>query len=264
MTSSMLIGSRALEHWISPDFVCRSDADWDYIGTPDHECYRCEVHSPEHLNNQMAMDLYNTKDGVCSLKGLYLIKRSHLWRDYQFDKHITMFHRVIQPNLVGTYFYQEDRGFLKDRTKLTKEAYPQGNPKLNQSNEDFFDDAVDKVYDHDYLHELYAYRDAPMYTYLKSEGQEGLAWCEKDLWDRFTIDMRHQCVAEECYVIATERYMVPNQWQYPSKRAYMDALKKVCTTLCSGWFRDHAIDYYPQVLSLYDKEKFNQVKGVLC
>ena len=48
---------------------------------------------------------------------------------------------------------------LEERVKLTKEAYPQGNPSLNQTNEDFFDDSVKKVYDHDWLHELVAYPD---------------------------------------------------------------------------------------------------------
>ena len=44
---------------------------------------------------------------------------------------------------------------------------------------------------------------------------------------------------------------------------YMKALKKVCTTLTSGWFRDFAIDHYPSVVRNFNKEKFNIVKAIL-
>jgi hypothetical protein len=33
----------------------------------------------------------------------------------------------------------------------------------------------------------------------------------------------------------------------------------VCTTLCSGWFRDYAIDNYPQLVSVFNKQKFDKV-----
>ena len=39
--------------------------------------------------------------------------------------------------------------------------------------------------------------------------------------------------------------------------------KKVCTTLTSGWFRDFAIDNYPEILKLYDHSKFEYVKNQL-
>ena len=39
--------------------------------------------------------------------------------------------------------------------------------------------------------------------------------------------------------------------------------EKVCTTLTSGWFRDFAIDNYPEILKLYDHSKFEYVKNQL-
>lgn len=100
-----------------------------------------------------------------------------------------------------------------------------------------------------------------MYKKLKKPTQMEQAWCEKDLWLALSVEERNMCVAEECYVIATERFLVLNDWGYSSKRAYFNALQKVCTTLTSGWFRDWAIDHYPEVVYLYDSEKFNKVKG---
>lgn len=259
----MLIGSRALANWV-PEFKCKPDADWDFIGeqTVDvPEGAKVEIHSLDSLNNRDALIFDNR--GVCSLLGLALIKRSHLHRDYQFDKHITMYHKYILPNENSRFILKAYTNFLKDRIKLTKKEFPQGNPSLKKTNDDFFDDAVKKVYDHDWLHELYAYDDRPMYEKLKKPDQLDQAWCEKDLWNELTQQQRNQCVAEECYVIATERFLVPKGFDFPPKLAYITALKKVCTTLTSGWFRDYAIDNYPSVYELFDINKVNQVKEKL-
>jgi hypothetical protein len=64
-------------------------------------------------------------------------------------------------------------------------------------------------------------------------------------------------------VIAAERMLIPSNWKYSSKLAYIRSLEKVCTTLTSGWFRDFAIDNYPEILKLYDHSKFEYVKNQL-
>ncbi len=252
----MLVGSRALTHWIPEYSKFSKNSDWDYIGEAAMQhSRRCEVSPISDLNNERALQ-YNV-NGVCSLKGLALIKRSHLHRDRNFDKHITMYHKWILPNL-DEDFTPDDIDFLKERARLTKKAYPAGNPNLNQSNEDFFDDAVDKKYDHDWLHELYAYGDEPVYMKMKVDKSK--AWCEKDMWENLPTLQKLQCVSEETYVIATERFLVPSDYKVPAKLAYIKSLKKVCTTLTSGWFRDYAIDNYPTVINMYDQNMIDNVK----
>ena len=266
----MLIGSRAIAFW-NKDFVVRPNADWDIIGTnvnergyrekysiPDSD--RIEWHDPYHLNNFLVRSQFeNHQSWICNPYGLSLIYRSHLHRDHNWDGHVTKYHKFLVPLIGNTDTLLRD-SLLLDRIKLTKKAYPQGNPKLNQSNEDFFDDNVDKVYDHDFLHELYAYEDRPMFERLKHQGEEDKAWCAKDLWERLTLEQKLQCVAEETCVIATERYLVPYNWNFEYKRAYYRSLRKVCTTLCSGWFRDFAIDHFPQILEMYNYDRFAWVK----
>lgn len=259
----ILIGSRALKYWY-PDFPLREDADWDVIGNKLYmkSFPRLELHEKSHLNNQdirtdPTFGFIELPSGegvyVAPLEILAAIKRSHLWRDYQWDKHITHYNKYLRQHLDDSV-----QDFLKERTRLTKEAYPQGNPSLNQSNEDFFDDAVAKVYDHDYIHELAAYYEAPLYTRLKRDDSK--AWCEKDLWEALSLEDKQKCVAEECYVIATERFLVRNNWNYSYKGAYLTALKKVCTTLTSGWFRDFAIDNHPEIMALFNQNKLNSIK----
>ena len=267
----MLVGSRAIAYW-NPEFKIGSNSDWDIIGTPESEDYfrmflgipdedRIEWHDPNHLNNKDMIFIFETGDCVCSPYGLAIIYRSHLHRDWNWDAHITKYHKFILPLLKNDLHLSDPT--LLERIKLTKKAYPQGNPNLMQSNEMFFDDPVKKVYDHDFLHELYAYEDRPMFEKLKHEGEEGKAWCAKDLWDELSHLQKLQCVAEESYVIATERFMVPNDWNYPTKKAFYFALKKVCTTLTSGWFRDFAIDNFPQVFELFDASKMYLVQAHL-
>jgi hypothetical protein len=261
---NILIGSRALAYWC-PDFKLKDNADWDVIS--DEPIGGTEWHDPDLLNNH-AFERYATKDKVnhngqilyvMDMFGLAIIKRSHLWRDLSFQKHITMYHKYL---VWATQLWTDtDRQLLKDRVLMTRITYPQGNPNLMQSKDAFFDDAVTKKYDHDHLHELVAYYDKPLYTRLLRD--PALAWCEKSEWFKLHHEDKIKCIAEEAHVIAIERFMVPNSWKYPSKLAYIKAVDKVCTTLCSGWFRDYAIDHYPEVVQSFNQDKFNYVKKEL-
>lgn len=263
---NILIGSRALAYWFK-DFKLSEDSDVDVISAKPIK--GCEWHSLDILNNAKVESLMEGYSGPIEFNNhllhiappivLHMIKRSHLHRELGWDKHITHYHKYLsayQGHLQGQYL-----DFLEERTKLTLEQFPQVKPNLNQSVEDFFDDAVTKKYNHDMLHQLFAYEDKPMYTKLQTNPEK--AWCSENLWYTLTYQQQLQCVAEETMVIATERFLVPKNWDYPSKLAYMKALKKVCTTLCSGWFRDFAIENYPEVISLYNPEKFQQVKSNL-
>lgn len=257
---TVLIGSRALQYW-KPDLKLKHATDWDVISNRQQH-NGCEIHDPWFLNNAdmlkyASQDEVALPDGskacVMSMLGLAIIKRSHLWRDIGFQKHITVFHKY---GLHQTLMNPSPEVFkdLQTRIELTKVAFPQITPNLMQSNADFFDDAVTKVYEHDLLHELVAYEDKPLYTKLQRDSTK--AWCCEDLWYNLTYKQKLQCIAEEVQVIAAERFLIPKQWNFSSRLAYIKALDKVCTTLCSGWFRDFAIDNYPQVFDLYDNTRF--------
>jgi hypothetical protein len=269
----VLVGSRALAYWL-PEFTPRENADWDFIYDEQSAVVplveHSEFHTVHELNNGAICGFYAVDDGrtnqfingvecaVMSLEGLALMKRSHLWRAYHFDKHITMYHKYL-----AKYAKWDDPkwcALLKQRIQMTKEVYPQRNPSLDQTNMDFFDDAVKKVFDHDWIHELVAYYDRPLFERLKTEDKFDKAWCEKDLWALLSSEDKNKCVAEEAHVIACERFMIPNNWDFAPRRAYFMAVNKVCTTLTSGWFRDHAIDNFPEVIRLFDQTKFDKVR----
>jgi hypothetical protein len=261
MSEMVLIGSRAVAFWF-PDFKVRDNSDWDIIGTPTDTDVggRIEWHDPCYLNNSEVWA--DSPEGlpydVATPTCLAAIYRSHLHRPEKWDHNITIYHKFLKPAMT---FYPKE--FLEERKRMTYDEFGNRHPKLKQSNEDFFDDNVEKVYDHDYLHELYAHHDRPLFERLKHEGGESSAWCSKDLWDELGFVDQVRCVAEETYVIATERFLIPDQWKGNYKYAYYRALRKVCTTLTSGWFRDFALDNFPAVWNQFNPERINQVKEKL-
>ena len=272
---NILIGSRAMKHWY-PNFPLKENADWDIVSDkrlvegregPNGEPY--EFHDVKLLNNEKLEQWASWSGAEYAGERLYIlrpaalamVKRSHLHRNLGFQKHITHYHKVLTDFRLRN---QDDLGligFLNERTTLTKKEFPTGNPNLNQPVKEFFDDYVTKKYDHDHLHTLVAYEDKPMYTKLQDD--PSLAWCDKYLWDKLDHQQKIYCVAEETQVIAMERFLVPHDWQYSVKHAYLKALDKVCTTLTSGWFRDFAIEYYPEVFNLCDAGKFDRIRKEL-
>jgi hypothetical protein len=187
--------------------------------------------------------------------GLAIMKRSHLWRTLGFDKHITQYCKYLRK------YHDPEHPVLKARTILTHFAFPQQHPRLNVSVPEFFDDYVVKRYNHDWLHELVAHEAVPLYKQMQSNPE--CAWCDKSLWYRFTHQQKINCCSEEVYVIAIERFLVPRDWDYSSKVAYHKALNKVCTTLCSGWFRDFSIDNYTEIYDNCKIIRFTEVKSIL-
>ena len=267
----VLVGSRALAYW-NKDFKVNPSTDWDVIGYSSQPFEGIEYHAPSHLNNDIMRNYATNRvvelpDGdeafVMSMTGLAIMKRSHLWRDLNFDRHITMYHKF---GLAGSLQVHEGVSQvsydLAYRTQLTKEVYKQWKPKLNVSKEEFFDDAVVKYYDHDYLHELVAnVPGKPMYREMLEDGQEVL--CSQEKWSKLGELRQTWCVVEETEVIAIERFMIPSNWTYNPSLAYCKALSKVCTTLTSGWFRDFAIDNYPVIMQYRNPEKLMKLKSVL-
>lgn len=258
---NILIGSRALDYWLSVGIV-KDSTDYDIISAKPIE--GAEFHNVLHLNNYSfdeftdsnhKMDFNGEIIHIMTLQGLAIIKRSHLWRNLAFNKHIAHYHKYLKP------YINLDHPVLKKRIEMTKNMYPQQGPNLKLSKDDFFDDAVVKKHSHDYLHELYANEDKPMYTKLQKKDHE--IYCYKELWDNLSQNQKILCVQEEANVLATERFLVPSAFKYNTKLAYFKAVEKICTTVTKGYFRSFAIDYYPEVLSKFDEGKFLEVKEKL-
>lgn len=252
-----LIGSRALD----PSILKREPKDWDFIDTEATEVSKfdlngeqAEIHPWNLLNNSEICEEYAActvhNNGVeytgIHLKGLAILKRSHLHRPLNFEKHIRDYHNI---KAVCGAFNDKDKEILKRRIKLTKEKYKDRTPSLMKSNDEFFDDFVKKYYIHDQIHEVVAHEDRPMYEKLKVDMSQ--AFCERDLWNQLTHEQKVFCVREEAFVISLERFIIP-EWiekgrNYPAAMAFDRALTKICTTLTSGYFRWFATENWPEI-----------------
>ncbi len=267
-----------MSHFIKCD---TEEKDWDVVLT-DHErvslaidnhnrsnSEKIDVSPPKLYSIQICEDfasdiVVDTPVGramVLGPLGLMLLKRSHLHRTLGFEKHIRHYHelRAFCSQLEKTDRYYE---LLALRTKATKSLYPDRTPSLKKTKSDFFDDYVTKVYDHDDLHYATCYGLEPIYERLKTEQE--MVWCSKALWSLLEHEDKVKCVQEEAFVISLERFIIPqlvlDKPHMPARMEYSKAVSKICTTLTSGWFRDFAIENWPEVMT-YNHDflgKFNE------
>ena len=105
-----------------------------------------------------------------------------------------------------------------------------------------------------------AFHERPLYEKLKYKEKFHLAWCEQELFEQLSQQEKLECVVEEVMVIALERFLIPGIETTPGI-AFQKSLKKVCTTLCSGWFRDFAIDNWEQLRLMCDRAKLNELRS---
>ena len=110
------------------------------------------------------------------------------------------------------------------------------------------------TYDHDAIHRAVAYLEQPAYTYYKDDQAE--VFCSKDKFFALRPEKRLYGVAEEAYVLALERSLIPHPGVLTPRKAFEMALMKVCTSITSGWFREFAWENYYDVVRIYNPDYF--------
>ncbi len=288
----LIVGSKALKYHF-PN-LNREVKDIDIIGTKGDIDYLIEILCPERVvstkwlttlfkikkkdsffntdnveilnstgSRSLSMYLKHRENSEPFLHGLrwaskevlLSLKKSHINFPIKFNKHIIDYNILLNE-------LKEDK--LRNITKLnfqeTKERFGElKTPSLKNKTTEFFGQSekfVKYFYVHDDLHKVMAHYNQPIYSDMQID--ESNAWCEKSIWDGFEFDKKIKCVLEEAYVIALERKIIPmlNGISEPisSKSAFDWALMRICTTLCSGWFREFATDNWSKIVDQYDKD----------
>jgi hypothetical protein len=184
-----------------------------------------------------------------------LTKRSHLIYPVHFEKNMSDYQ--LFKRLLGDFERDElMQQYYTLRFNEAKERYNQRTPNLNVTTEDFFSSklAVPNYFVHDDIHEAMAHHDRPIFTMMQPDPSK--AWCSKEMFFNLPFEYQVQCVQEEAYVIALERYIIPqygNDWE-DYFESYKKAVKRICTTLTSGWFRSFAIENYQAVIANYNPD----------
>ena len=221
------------------------------------------LENKEVVIDSVYIDPNGTTWNMLSLPYLMLMKKSHLYFPVHFEKNINDYH-FIKSKLGDFNLDEKMQQFFKLRKIEAQKRFEENykTPSLNMSNDKFFavsGKATGRVYIHDDLHELVKHFDKPIYDMIKYEDKKDQAWCEKDLFNKLPFDYRVKCVQEEAYVIALERYIIPQIGEYEDFFwCYKRALMRICTTLCSGFFREFAFENYPNIVKAYNPNFFDK------
>lgn len=227
----LITGSTAIKHWI-PSF--RSPTDKDVIvplGT---------ITSKGIDAIQLPLDIIKqipNKDGYLTMDALVTLKMSHMGWDIKWNKHKkdVIFLKKNGANVIPE-LYNDLVTFWK--TEHQNKPYL----SLYKTKAEFFDDYVPHVYDHDYLHELIAHPNVPIYTKCLGINQQVAIDHEKFL----SLPRNEQLLMfrEEICVIALERWIVNDKLSQPVSLyyAYKFALHKTVTALTKNWACDFIIN----------------------
>ncbi|MFF2531234.1 hypothetical protein ACFVS2_20240 [Brevibacillus sp. NPDC058079] len=209
----------------------------------------------EEVTSGTVQGVFGENYASLTLSYQMLTKRSHLIYPVHFEKNMEDYQ--LLKNILGDLNKDEYmETYYNLRYEEAKKRYKQKTPKLNVTTEDFFSSklAVEPYFVHDDLHELMAHNDRPVYTMMQKDNSK--AWCEKEMFYALPYEYQVQAVQEEGYVIALERYIIPqfgDSWE-DHFECYKKALKRICTTLTSGWFREFAIENYDEAVRRYNPE----------
>jgi hypothetical protein len=240
------------EHKEGPVWAAHNSPTYKHIefhltdGSPAAAAY-CAYVEKHHVSYMIVGDVTIY---ASPLEVLYSLKRSHRHLPTHWEKNINDYH--LLKGLVGNVDKIPELTKLKmQENKIIK------TPSLNKSKMEFFnDDVSNKTFEHDEIHQVMAHRELPMFEYIKLDKDK--VKCSEEKFNALTLEQRIQCVLEEAYVIALERAVIPMLYEgmkYATpESAFKWALMRICTTLCSGWFREFAVENYPAILASYNRD----------
>ncbi len=190
-----------------------------------------------------------------SINTLLTLKLSH--RYLKNSPHFLKTMRDIHKLRAANAFVEEVEWFKRREA----ETYDYSHPSLNVNKNEFFKNETYNKYDHDDLHEAIKIGNYPAYKDILSDNAQ--VKCDKTKWDNLSDYKKLNCALEECYVLALERSLIPNDFKTNPKKAFETALIKVCTSITSGWFREWCWENYDYILENYEDFYLNKFHEAL-
>jgi hypothetical protein len=247
-----IIGSNALNFWFPSVF--RTPKDLDFFVPESHKHLVKDIGDGHVIPDELYNVLKSTKlDGYVTPDHLLSLKLSHIEWDIFWFKHIR---DIVALKYLG---FKPDENVVKafkDYWKKTK-GY-KTRLSLMKDKEDFFNDAVVKTYDHDWLHEVVAHPDVPMYTKCVDDGQEVMISKEKFM--KLDKSQQLRMFLEEIMVISLERWVIPSNFKIHPFIAYKWALQKTVTNLTKNWASEFIID---NIEFYWNNDDFTYVENLL-
>jgi len=266
----IIIGSSALKfHGFFVDGYRYSNMDLDSIVCGDSVVYDgvCDdvLNIPAHI-----FDMVDHVCGHATPDAILTIKMSHLQWDIKWDKTLC---DIIMLMESGYTFKLELYHALVDYWK-SYHGDKKKHLSLDKNKNDFFNDAVDYIYDHDLLHEYVAYPNQPMYKRCLKDGEDVLI--DRDKFFAMPLDHQVKMFQEEVMTIAIERLIIPKIVKglrpMSLSSAYKWSLQRTITNLTKNWASDFIIfnivkminpdfNQMKQAVEMVIKEKVGDQKG---
>ena len=222
----VVVGSTALNQ---ANFNFRKAKDYDIWISEDElipKIDNLDFHIAPIEIIQLIPVLPNTE--IATPNAIYTIKCSHLGWDIFWNKHKQ---DIIWLKANGCELIPD---LYVKLVKYWETVHGDKNHlSLNKTKDEFFDDYVNHVYDHDLLHEIVAKPKRPIYESVLKDGQQVLIDKEKFL--NLSKTDQINLFREEIKVIALERFLIPSKFQIDKLKAYSLALKKTITNLTKNW-----------------------------
>ena len=217
-------------------------SNWDLMAYPATYC------------NFRYYNVFDRVVPVASPDTVLMMKLSHRYKkdSVHFDKTMQDIQKLRSMGVHLDNYLEK----VKDAREILTLAPLQKNYKLNLDKDKFFTDNVPYQYDHDDLHIAVAILDKPAYNYYLVDNAQVM--CSKEKFFALPEYIRMCGVIEECYVLALERAVIPHGVE--PEKAFQMALKKVCTSITSGWFREYAWENYDAVIAYH--ELLGQMYGI--
>lgn len=175
------------------------------------------------------LELVEHTNGYATPEAIYTIKLSHSIYDIHWQKtKLDILHLYHCGCKVLPGLYEK----LKEHWKQVHGS--KSFLSLNKTKDEFFTDNVSYIYDHDYLHELVAHPNEPIYKSCLKDGHDVLI--DKAKFNAVPLMQRVEMLREEITVIAAERWLIDPRYRGKISwyRAYMFSLRKTVTTLTKG------------------------------
>ena len=278
-------GSVALKHWLKDESI--SPKDTDYF------CYRVDcpfdlTKFEESICNFLYTDKTNKREvfivdncpplqwvlknnidsTYMDLSNLLVLKNAH--KHFYLGKYKKSFkHLIDYSRLLKCIFLSSKQKSISEEYSrwLIEWAYFNDSrllhfPKLDKPKNQFFNDSVNYYVDHDYLHELVAIEDKPVYTKCLT----GEVMFSNKLFNQLDYQSKINMALEESFVLALERCIIPmfkGETYLPAitpEEAFKYSLTRVSTNLSSGPFREFAADNFCKIYEEYLNKHINYYK----
>ena len=229
----LITGSVAQYHWFEDS---RKPKDIDLL-TPAKICGNdplvCVIDAKWHeLADEII--LRNNDPVFVDPNMLFTLKVSHAHWDIFWNK--TMFDITFLKEK-GCHIHED---LYHKLVKMWTGIHGEKRANLNVTVEEFFSDAVNRKYDHDFIHECVAFNDRPMHELIRPDLSK--AWCSEELFNALSEEQRAQTALEEMMATAIERRNLDvRSSKLVRYAALLHAHKQLCTSMTKGWFARYLI-----------------------